>query len=577
MTASIKVDIDIEAAQFVAFYAKFREYQAAQAKLPDNWKKVAESADASRKSTAATVEATVIGADAMARAASHATVLRHASEKTAEVWSKLSRSTISVAGNIASATASLLKWSGIVGVVGGLAGAAGGFFGMDALGKNVSAERTAAMGLSTGYGSRRSFLLNYDRLGDANSILGRVNELQHSAEGQAPLSMMGLTGREGDSAEVSFLYLDALRKKARALKSDSYLEDFMRGNRSSEVVDLQTVQRLRNTGDKEWAGMRKRSLEDRARFGLTPDQQAAWQRFTTTLKNAGTSIETVFVRNLAKLTPGMTAISDGILHLVDVLLPDSKDGGPLAHWLDSLNKLLEEFAGWLKTGGKSALVDFAEAVKNIAEKVWAFAKGAWGLAKQFGFVTEAQAEAYAGSPGGGGGGGSALGGDSGGGGKGAESHAPEGSLTRLIHDAAQKAASRYGADPTDIERKMNGIRAGESAHSNRYDVKDDALESSWGPFQLNRRRGMGVQFERDTHNDLRDPKTIEKQAEWVADYLARGGSTRPWMGYHGPRSADARWGNSGYTPNAKIKVSVNPSPSGSLFNQFGATAFSGAH
>ena len=115
-----------------------------------------------------------------------------------------------------------------------------------------------------------------------------------------------------------------------------------------------------------------------------------------------------------------------------------------------------------------------------------------------------------------------------------------GNLTKLIDEAARKA----GIDP----RIMEGIRAGESLHSNRYDKKDDAIESSWGPFQLNRRRGLGVQFEHDTGLDLRNPSSIPAQADWVARYLAHGGSLRAWSGYHGMRNADPRWGDSGYIP-----------------------------
>jgi hypothetical protein len=115
-----------------------------------------------------------------------------------------------------------------------------------------------------------------------------------------------------------------------------------------------------------------------------------------------------------------------------------------------------------------------------------------------------------------------------------------GNLTQLITAEAQRA----GIDP----RIMEGIRAGESGHGGHYDVKDDALESSWGPFQLNRRRGLGVQFEKDTGLDLRDPSTIPAQARWVAEYIKRTGDTSPWMGYHGPRNADPRWGDAGYVP-----------------------------
>ena len=86
---------------------------------------------------------------------------------------------------------------------------------------------------------------------------------------------------------------------------------------------------------------------------------------------------------------------------------------------------------------------------------------------------------------------------------------------------------------------MFGIHAGESTHKNRCDVKDDELESSWGPFQLNRRRGLGRQFEQETGLNVRDPSTIAAQTRWVARYIAkhgRRGVTSNWMGYHGDRN-----------------------------------------
>jgi hypothetical protein len=130
----------------------------------------------------------------------------------------------------------------------------------------------------------------------------------------------------------------------------------------------------------------------------------------------------------------------------------------------------------------------------------------------------------------------------GGGSLGAESFAPAGSLTALINAEALRA----GIDP----RLMEGIRAGESLHTNRYDIGDGG--DSHGPFQLDRAGGrLGAQFERETGLDSRNPKTIPAQARFVAQWIkahgAKGlGST--WFGYHGPRNADPRWGNSGYVP-----------------------------
>lgn len=98
--------------------------------------------------------------------------------------------------------------------------------------------------------------------------------------------------------------------------------------------------------------------------------------------------------------------------------------------------------------------------------------------------------------------------------QGGSGRSPAGSLTALIDQEAKAA----GIDP----RVVHGIRAGESWRDERYDKRDDARESSWGPFQLNRRHGPGVQFEKDTGLDLRDRSTIPAQTRWVANYLAKG-------------------------------------------------------
>ncbi|MCJ2048681.1 hypothetical protein [Methylobacterium sp. J-070] len=146
-----------------------------------------------------------------------------------------------------------------------------------------------------------------------------------------------------------------------------------------------------------------------------------------------------------------------------------------------------------------------------------------------------------------------------------------GNLSSLIEREARAA----GIDP----RIMEGIRAGESGHRHNrdnpaaaYDKKDDALESSWGPFQLNRRRGLGVQFEKETGLDVRDPKTIASQVRWIAQGLAKNGRgwLRNWMGYHGDRNADPRWGDSGYVPSGSGATARLPSASEGDFLPNGA-------
>ena len=129
-----------------------------------------------------------------------------------------------------------------------------------------------------------------------------------------------------------------------------------------------------------------------------------------------------------------------------------------------------------------------------------------------------------------------------------------GNLTALI----EREARRAGIDP----RIMQGIRSGESGRrqngnnpARAYDHNGGTPgrpESSWGPFQLNRLRGLGQQFERETGLDVRDPRTIAAQTRWVAEGLKKHGRRwlSNWMGYHGDRDADPHWGDSGYVPDA---------------------------
>ena len=139
-----------------------------------------------------------------------------------------------------------------------------------------------------------------------------------------------------------------------------------------------------------------------------------------------------------------------------------------------------------------------------------------------------------------------------------------GNLTALI----EREARRAGIDP----RIMQGIRAGESGRrqngnnpARAYDHNGGTPgrpESSWGPFQLNRLRGLGQQFERETGLDVRDPRTIAAQTRWVAEGLKKHGRRwlSNWMGYHGDRDADPHWGDSGYVPDAAATADRHQAP-----------------
>ena len=143
-----------------------------------------------------------------------------------------------------------------------------------------------------------------------------------------------------------------------------------------------------------------------------------------------------------------------------------------------------------------------------------------------------------------------------------------GNLKQMIDNAAAK----YKIDP----RIMYGIVRGESGHGNRYDQNINSREESWGPFQMNRASwnpGLGSDFERETGLSVKDPATLNRQADWIASKIAaRGNNARRWVasqwyGYGsdvgGPKDFDVRaaggdrdwnksWGTMGAGPKSDL-------------------------
>ncbi|GEM_PF-5898817 len=134
------------------------------------------------------------------------------------------------------------------------------------------------------------------------------------------------------------------------------------------------------------------------------------------------------------------------------------------------------------------------------------------------------------------------------------SQTPTNGATGGLTDVINRAAAEARIDP----RILQGIRAGESGHRADYDKNITAREESYGPFQLNRKGGLGAVFEKQTGLDLKDPRTIQAQAQWVARHIAEKFRRNPnynpgseWYGYKGLRNADPRWGDSGLVESIK--------------------------
>ena len=366
MAVKSVIDIELNDGNFKQFAELFEKYQAQLAKTPAAWAAVSKENkavnDSFQRMTAALLaqgELTRLNAKALKEQ-------ENSAKDAASSWERMQRSTKNVAGNIADATISLVKWTGIISAVTGLLGA-GGIYGIDRLASSVSTTRRSSLGLGTSYGEQQAFGLVYGRLVDTGSFLGGVSDALADPRKRLALNALGLTGKElqGDTAQVGQATLEHLRAFAKRTPEQylgTYADAYHLGDLGVGVEDLR---RLRNTSDEEFNGLKSKYGQAVGQIGLGDETQRKWQDFTTQLGIAGEKIKTVFIDGLTTLVPELTKLSDAFADVVRDLVGSQgfKD------LIGSLATGLKEFAAYVGTD------DFKENVKTFAQGVESLAKG----------------------------------------------------------------------------------------------------------------------------------------------------------------------------------------------------------
>jgi hypothetical protein len=357
------IDVDIQDGAFQRFYSTFQQYQKALGATPLAWRNIAkeQGKSASAFQDLVALELQSMGHQKMMLQVQEAAA--RLSRSNADVWRDMVRNTKSVAGNITSATVQLARWSGIVGVVGGLVGA-GGLFGIERLAQGVASRRSSAMGLGVDSGEQQSFANAFGRVVDTDSFMSAINSQMHSASGKA--SLFGALGAganlSGSTADVAARVLESARALAKASNPNFDVET-MKAHGLDQSLSLQDFQRLRATSDSEFADLKRRNASNAGAFGVDRRTQLAYQNFMTTLDAAGTNIQNAFVVGVGHLIPGLEHLSSATVKVVDAFLKSPA----LEKWLDKAGAGLEKFASYVGTD------EFANNVKSIVEHIGAAA------------------------------------------------------------------------------------------------------------------------------------------------------------------------------------------------------------
>jgi hypothetical protein len=341
-----QIDIDVNSTPFDEFKRAFEKYAKTLDKLPGTWNEIGRSAGTAKTNFESTANSMKVIGASFAAINTHGKEFYQVTLSTARHWKDLYLSTKNVAVHIKDATESLLKWTGIIGILTGGAG----LFGFDRLAHSVSSQRQAALGTGGVYGARAAFLTNFRRFGDPEEMLARAAAAKTDIRQRRAFKILGLSDEdlEGDPSEIQ---IKALRAAARIASEDKRIGRPVGSDPRLEAYDTATRIRLRDQPEEveeQIAKMRADAASgkfdpnyqsaQRRRFGHPVDVQKKYQDFTTRMERAGQQIETVFVKGLANLAEPLKELSDSVVKLVekfsDKALPTLvKDFGDAIEWL----------------------------------------------------------------------------------------------------------------------------------------------------------------------------------------------------------------------------------------------------
>jgi len=387
MAVNSHINVDVDSREFQEFADRFARYAAVLATVPDVWKKAGQSAGVVNSKFEETAASTGILAFNMERVHSAAKEFSQITVGVARNWKDLALSTAGVSRNILNATESLLKWSGILGLVTG----AGGLFGFDRLAHSVASQRIGALGTGTTYASRAAFTTAFRRFGDPEAFLGKISQ---DVSNMGPeLRKLGMTAAEmkGDTADVA---IRAYRRGA-AIAAKTPVERLDVAPQLSVFTHEQRMMMHERPQDVEEQAQEYAKELKSGRLGLSAPDQKAYADFVTQMEKATRSIETVFAKGLIKLEEPLKNLSAKVVDLVAKFMDK---GGPLDALITDLSKAIEWLAGEIdKPEFQKKIDDFITWVGQLATSIYGLLQGVISFAKWLGIDTTTGAGAVTGT------------------------------------------------------------------------------------------------------------------------------------------------------------------------------------
>ena len=361
------ISIEVQDNEFKAFQALFERYNAALQKSPQAWAKVGAETKGAAKSMESVANRMKDQAEAAQKIAASQKESATYLATAGRLWSSISRDTRSVRENLASATLSLLKWTGITSAF----SVALGGFGFDRLAASAAGGKRSAVGLGVSIGQQRSFGLNFGRFADTDSLLGSVSTglynpgtPEYAALIQAGISPQFLATH--NAADVSAELLHRIPKIA-GLQNPQTRGAYLAASPLGRVLDLAAVNRtLEGAKSGDLARQERAYSTDAKSLGVNGGTASAYQNFLTQLERAGGVIETALTNRLVGLAEPLEKLTSGFEKAAIAFI----NSPAVADGMNKLTKGLENFADEVATPDfELKIKHFAEGIGNIASVI----------------------------------------------------------------------------------------------------------------------------------------------------------------------------------------------------------------
>lgn len=495
------IDIDVNDDAFKAFQSLFDKYQNAVGRLPGQWNQVNRAQNQSKNTFVDIAAALMAQQELLRRSTREVEAVDRAVSRTARTMSGLSRSTREFAGYLSTATSTLLKWTGVTGVVGSLVGLLSG----------------EGIGMLAGYGARtfRSTMGYagpttagqvgaagaYSGILDQRQALGQLTEMLTTAEGKRGLVALGF-GPESWGRGAGALLPQFLRRLQGLAKNtpESNFGDVMQGfglggfSETARVLRRMTPQQLEQLNE-------QRAKNERELAKLTTDILFKWTKLSGTLDVAETKIKSAFIIGLEKLTPQIERVTDAFSNAVVHFMESEtvqKWMTKLADGLESVD--MENFAKRLEEGAIGVFDFTAKVVQALSKLHVSFLDMAAWIDKKTGLSANTREGAVKRGIVGGAVAGAAIGGVVGG---------PVGAAVGgVIGGAAGAVGGDIGYDQDQRDRVFTGEipppRPGEYGYEQHQQQRRrrSSRTTTGTPTQTNFQAGANVAGEVGTHGNL---------------------------------------------------------------------------